>query len=70
LNGLGLELLLAKIVVAAGIVIGVTAAAERLGPRIGGLLAATPQLAVLSLIFFSRPAWSSATRWTSCISWP
>ena len=53
MNGLGLELLVAKIVVSAGIVIAVTAAAERLGPRVGGLIAATPQLSVVALIFFS-----------------
>jgi hypothetical protein len=45
--------LLAKILVSAGIVIGVTVATERLGPRVGGLIAATPQLSVLALIFFS-----------------
>jgi hypothetical protein len=48
-----LALLGAKIVVSAGIVIGVTAAAERLGPRLGGLIAATPQLSVLALVFFT-----------------
>jgi hypothetical protein len=31
----------------------VTLAAERLGPRIGGLIAATPQLSVLTLVFFT-----------------
>ncbi len=46
-------LLAAKIVVSAGIVLGVTAAAERLGPRLGGLIIATPQLAVVALIFFT-----------------
>jgi hypothetical protein len=46
-------LLAAKIVASAGIVLGVTAAAERLGPRLGGLIIATPQLAVLALIFFT-----------------
>jgi hypothetical protein len=49
----GLLLLAAKIVMSAGIVIGVAAAAERLGPRLGGLIIATPQLAVLALIFFT-----------------
>jgi hypothetical protein len=34
-------------------VIGVTVAAERLGPRLGGLIAATPQLSVLALVFFT-----------------
>ena len=34
-----IELLLAKIGLSAGIVIGVTLAAERLGPRLGGLIA-------------------------------
>src|SRR5438105_9694076 len=48
-----LELLLAKIALSALIVIGVTLAAERLGPRLGGLIAATPQLSVLALIFFT-----------------
>lgn len=46
-------LLLAKIVVSAGIVLVVTAAVERLGPRIGGFIAVTPQLAVVSLVFFT-----------------
>ena len=45
--------LMAKIVVSAAIVIAVTLAAERLGPRIGGLIAATPQLSVVGLIFLS-----------------
>jgi hypothetical protein len=48
-----LSLLIAKIVVSAGIVLVVTAAVERLGPRIGGLIAVTPQLAVVSLVFFT-----------------
>jgi hypothetical protein len=48
-----LELLTAKIVVSAGIVITVTTAAERLGPRLGGLIAATPQFSVLALVFFT-----------------
>lgn len=47
------ELLAAKIVLSAAIVIGVTLAAERLGPRLGGLIAATPQLSVLALVFLS-----------------
>ncbi|HSE02573.1 MAG TPA: hypothetical protein VLK35_00360 [Methylomirabilota bacterium] len=46
-------LLIAKIAVSAGIVLAVTAAVERLGPRIGGLIAVTPQLAVISLVFFT-----------------
>ena len=46
-------LLIAKIVVSAGFVLLGTAAAERLGPRLGGLIAATPQMAVVSLIFFA-----------------
>src|SRR4030095_10629867 len=41
-----------KIVVSAGLVIAVTAVAERFGPRIGGLAASLPQLAVVSLVFF------------------
>ena len=36
----------------AGLVIAVTAVAERFGPRIGGLAASLPQLAVVSLVFF------------------
>jgi uncharacterized membrane protein (GlpM family) len=47
------ELLAAKIVMSAVIVIGVTLAAERLGPGLGGLIAATPQLSVLALVFLS-----------------
>src|SRR6266850_483115 len=47
------ELLLAKIGLSAAIVIGVSLAAERLGPRLGGLIAATPQLSVLALVFFT-----------------
>ena len=46
-------LLLAKIVVSAGFVLGVTAAVERLGPRLGAFVSATPQLSVVSLIFFT-----------------
>ena len=46
-------LLIAKIVVSAGFVLGVTAAVERLGPRLGALIAATPQLSVVALIFFT-----------------
>jgi hypothetical protein len=46
-------LLIAKIAVSAGIVLAVTAAVERLGPRLGGLIAVTPQLAVVSLVFFT-----------------
>jgi hypothetical protein len=48
-----LALLIAKIVLSAGFVLIGTAAAERLGPRLGGLFAATPQMAVISLIFFA-----------------
>src|SRR5258705_11464941 len=48
-----LALLIAKVVVSVGLVPFGTAAAERLGPRLGGLLAATPQMAVVSLIFFA-----------------
>ncbi len=47
-----MTLFLFKVVVSAGIVIGVTWAAERYGPRLGGIIASTPQLAVLSLLFF------------------
>jgi hypothetical protein len=46
-------LLIVKIVLSAGIVLVVTAAVERLGPRLGGLIAVTPQLAVVALIFFT-----------------
>lgn len=53
MTGFSPELLAAKIVVSAAIVIGVTIAAERLGPRTGGLLAGTPQLSVLALVFFT-----------------
>jgi hypothetical protein len=53
MTGPWLELLAAKIVLSAGIVIGITVAAERLGPRIGGLLAATPQFSVIALVFFT-----------------
>jgi len=41
-----LSFLLAKIVVSAGLVVAVTAVAERFGPRVGGLAASVPQLAV------------------------
>jgi hypothetical protein len=46
-------LLIAKIAVSAGFVLAVTAAVERLGPRLGALIAATPQLSVVALIFFT-----------------
>jgi hypothetical protein len=39
--------------VCAGFVLIGAAAAERLGPRLGGLVASMPQLAVISLIFFT-----------------
>ena len=48
-----LALLIAKVVVSVGFVLVGAAAAERLGPRLGGLIAATPQMAVVSLIFFA-----------------
>src|SRR5262245_51342107 len=48
-----LVLLIAKIVVSAGFVLGVTAAVERLGPRLGAIVSAIPQLSVVSLIFFT-----------------
>jgi hypothetical protein len=48
-----LALLIAKIVVSVGFVLLGTAAAERLGPRFGGLIAATPQMSVVALIFFA-----------------
>lgn len=46
-------LLVAKIAVSAGFTLGGTAVVERLGPRVGGLVAAVPQLAVVSLVFFA-----------------
>ena len=48
-----LVLLFAKIAVSAGFVLAVTAAVERLGPRLGAVVSATPQLSVVSLIFFT-----------------
>jgi len=51
-DAVALTLLLAKIVVSAGLVVAVTAVAERFGPRVGGLAASLPQLAVVSLVFF------------------
>src|SRR5262245_14880620 len=48
-----LVLLIAKIVVSAGFVLAVTTAVERLGPRLGAIVSATPQLSVVSLIFFT-----------------
>jgi len=48
-----LLLLLAKIVVSSGVVLTVTTAVEHLGPRLGALIAATPQLSVVTLIFFT-----------------
>ena len=48
-----MALFVAKLVLSAGIVIGVTAAVERLGPRLGALIGATPQLSVVALIFFT-----------------
>lgn len=47
-----MTLILSKIIVSAGLVVAVTALAERYGPRVGGLVASLPQLAVLSLVFF------------------
>jgi len=37
----------------AGFMLAGTAVVERLGPRVGGLVAAVPQLAVVSLVFFA-----------------
>jgi hypothetical protein len=48
-----LVLLISKVVMSAGFTLAGTAAVERLGPRVGGLVASVPQLAVLSLIFFA-----------------
>jgi hypothetical protein len=48
-----LVLLISKVTLSAGFTLAGTAAVERLGPRIGGLVAAVPQLAVVSLIFFA-----------------
>jgi hypothetical protein len=53
LDTAALTLLVAKIVVCVGFVLIGTAAAERLGPRLGGLFASTPQMSVVSLIFFA-----------------
>jgi hypothetical protein len=64
-----LALLIAKIVLSAGFVLIGTAAAERLGPRVGGVFAATPQMAVISLIFFAieqSPVFAARSRrWRS-----
>jgi hypothetical protein len=46
-------LLFSKVVLSAGFTLGGTAVVERLGPRVGGLVAAVPQLAVVALIFFA-----------------
>ena len=53
LGSASLALLIAKIVVSVGFVLLGTAATERLGPRLGGLFAATPQMSVIALIFFA-----------------
>jgi hypothetical protein len=45
--------LAAKIAASAFFVLGGTAAAEWLGPRFGSIVGSTPQLAILSLIFFT-----------------
>jgi drug/metabolite transporter (DMT)-like permease len=56
-------LLLSKVALSAGFTLGGTAAVERLGPRVGGLVAAVPQLAVASLIFFAiEPGRGSSRR--------
>jgi hypothetical protein len=47
-----MTLLFSKIVISAGMVVAVTATAERYGPRLGGLAASLPQLAAVSLVFF------------------
>ena len=64
-----LALLIAKIVLSAGFVLIGTAAAERLGPRLGGLFAATPQMAVISLTFVAieqSPVFAARSRrWRS-----
>ena len=44
---------LALLKLSAGFTLAGTAAVERLGPRVGGLVAAVPQLAVVSLLFFA-----------------
>jgi len=59
-----LTLLVAKIVVCVGFVLIGTAAAERLGPRLGGLFASTPQMSVVSpspLLLAARAAASALT---------
>jgi hypothetical protein len=53
LDSASLTLLLAKIVVSVAFVLVGTGATERLGPRLGGLIAATPQMSVIALIFFA-----------------
>lgn len=53
LDSAALTLLLGKIVVAVAFVLIGTGATERLGPRLGGLIAATPQMSVIALIFFA-----------------
>jgi hypothetical protein len=53
LDSASLTLLLAKIVVSVAFVLIGTGATERLGPRLGGLIAATPQMSVIALIFFA-----------------
>jgi hypothetical protein len=53
LDSAALTLLLAKILVAVAFVLIGTGATERLGPRLGGLIAATPQMSVIALIFFA-----------------
>ena len=63
-----LGILLAKIAVSAGFVLGVTAAVERLGPRLGAFVSATPQLSLVTLIFFTAeqgPAFAAESMfWT------
>ena len=48
-----LALLFSKVTLSAGFTLAGTTAVERLGPRLGGLVASVPQLAVVSLIFFA-----------------
>jgi hypothetical protein len=51
-------LLISKVTLSAGFTLAGTAAVERLGPRIGGLVAAVPQLAVASPSRWAMPSTS------------
>ena len=51
--GMAAALGTARASLSAGFTLAGTTAVERLGPRLGGLVASVPQLAVVSLIFFA-----------------